>query len=228
MRDSSAATHKHFLTADEIAELWLEQKVSQQCATGSGHFIVEHADGPSGPFKAKDLGLAFSEGPSILTTVYGAPVGFDMPPLADANEARKDAELKKRNEPIKALLASTPSKIVRSRVKLLTPPHGCSGCVSCVPDVRLRPHRSKTQQRATIVWTPGSKPRELREQEAVMSFLKSLAAFVRRAERAHRSAAYKARKVRAAAARAQMQTRRAEQKAMRAAVRRASEVVEGQ
>lgn len=227
MRDSSAATQKHYLTADEIAELWLEKMVSLQCATGSGHFIAMHAEGPAGGFKASELGLALDQGPSILTTVYGTPVGFDVPPLADANAARADEELRKRNEPIKALLASTPSKIVRSRVKLSTPPRGCSGCVSCVPDVRLRPHHQRTQQRATITWTPGSKPRALREQEAVMVFLKSLAAFVRRAERAQRSAAYKARKDRAAAARAQMQARRAEQELMRAAVRRAAKVVEG-
>jgi len=239
MRDSAGNEDrsKVFLTDDDIKALWEERLVSLQCLTGNGEGLIPQlADGVPGWFKAQELGLALDQSPSILSTVYGCPQ-HDVPSLREANASRKHLERDLENSLIKALLAATPSKVVRARVKLIPPARGCSGCSSCVPDTRLRPTRGRDRARLAS-WTPGSmRPvdaavvsflraaavavrRARREDRAVISFLRAGAAAIRRARSDGQSATKRQRKDRHNGARAQMQARRDETKAMRAVARR--------
>jgi hypothetical protein len=137
--DDNRRSAKRSLTAAEIKAFWEERLVSQQCATGDGERLIPlFADGVPGWFRGGELGLAFP-GPSIVSTTLGEP---DQPSLREWIPRARNEARERQNKLIRAKLASSPSKILRARLKPLDEPRGCAGCASCVPNARLRPLRS--------------------------------------------------------------------------------------
>jgi hypothetical protein len=247
MRDSAGNDDrlKRFLTPAEIRELFLEMIVSRQCASGNGELLMnEFADGALGVgdrvgrvpawFRAQELGLAIGCSPSIITTVFGSP---DQPSLVAFNRSAKRQARAEENDRIRAHNAEAKRRGLKSYAKPIDEAQGCSGCVACVPDARLRPRRVLDGRRLGT-WVPknpnglgrhasATVERQLRRERdkdwnANVRRLTGGARDLRRIDRENaKAAALELRKQRAESGRAQMQKRRAEQKAMRAVARRA-------
>lgn len=241
------------LCSNEIKALFEELNVSQQCASGNGGALIpQFADGAPGWFVAAELGLALDAGPSILTTIFGGP-GYwngnsvvEQLPLAE-HTARARAQVRsQQNQLIKAKLAASPSKVLRTQLKPIAEPRGCTGCVSCVPDARLRPIK-RPQPASLASWTPhdpnaqGRKEFRTVERQRRRDGEQDWRDNVRRLTQGGRDLRRLANNVirakegkapikprRSGAGRAQMAKRRDEQDAMRAVVRRAVErIVDG-
>jgi hypothetical protein len=238
------------LSTEEIKALYEELIVSLQCGGGNaGALIPQFADGVPGWFRAAELGLALDAGPSILTTVFGGPGWWngqhvvEQLPLSEQTARARQQARHTLNALIKAKLGASPSKILRARLKPIAEPRGCTGCVACVPDARLRPIK-QVQAERLATWTPRDpnalgrwatrgveRRRRLdatKEQRRQLRDLTRGARDLRRLENNEIRA--KAGKPpiaprRSSTGRSQMAQRRAEQHAMRAVVRRAVETV---
>lgn len=122
-----------FLTTADVRALYLEKNVSEQCATGNGGGLIPQvADGPTGRFKREELGLGHEAGPSILAL---------QATVRDDNRKRGEQLVKEQNKLVKQLLLVAKKRKMRTFVRPVEAARGCTGCASCVPETRLRPHR---------------------------------------------------------------------------------------
>lgn len=206
-----------FLTTADVRALHLEKLVSEQCATGNGGGIIPQVvDGPTGRFKREELGLGWGEHPSIISVQ--ATVRAD-------NRKRRDDMVLRENKLVRALLADAKKRKLRSFVKPVEAARGCTGCVSCVPETRLRPRRSPDPIRPRT-FMPASDVRRLeraaiREERAASAERRQLELEQLRDQRDLQQAnALEQRRQRRAGARADMTHRRNEQRLVRAIVRR--------
>jgi hypothetical protein len=220
MRDSLSPDRKRYLSRADIGDLWLERLVSQQCSTGNGDlYIPQVCGGAPGWFRSQELGLGWQHGPAITDA---------MTTIRADNLARRK-ELKRSEEGlVRAAIAHAKQKHIRTRIKPMDDLRGCTGCVWCVPDTRLRVRRAPSLERAWT-WTPRDPNRAGRIVAA---------AAVRRQRDAEEAewlaqkrrltgGARDLRRLKAVAVRAVAKARRSEQRAMRAAVGRAIEATEG-
>jgi hypothetical protein len=122
-----------FLTPADVRAFYLEKNVSEQCATGNGGGLIPQvADGPTGRFKRDELGLGHEAGPSIVAI---------QATVRDDNRKRGEQLVKEQNKLVKQLLIVAKKRKMRTFVKPVEAARGCTGCASCVPETRLRPHR---------------------------------------------------------------------------------------
>lgn len=205
-----------YLSKADVRELYLEKNVSEQCATGNGGGLIPQiAEGPTGRFKREELGLGWGEHPSIV--VIQATV-------RDENRRRGEKLMKEQNKLVKALLVDAKKRKMRTFVKPVEAARGCTGCASCVPEARLRPHRLPDPANPRT-WLPRNAAEQRRKERALERRAEADARALeleqlRDQRDAEQATVLEQRRARRLGARTEMGRRRNEQQLVRVMVRR--------